>query len=548
MILWKGASLCDISLDGLSEYRTSIVYLFLGKDLVMKPISLRHLIIAKQSLPEDLCKDLVSNWGVSPKEAEYVALISLMSEFSKIDSPVEDHFFNLLDYCYFGFSIPQIAKEFDCLWIGEDLILNLELKSGAKPEIELQKQLLQNRYYLGTLGRSILSFTYVSSTNVSYKLDNEGKLRRTTINEIVEALIGIHQQTLFTGSIDSLFHPEDYLVSPFNSTGRFLRNEYFLTSQQEEIKKSVIAAINNPQGPAFLAITGGPGSGKTLLLYDIAKSLMQTGKKVVIGHAGGLNRGHEYLNMNGWEICPTKDLLPFRFDLMNKGASCVSLVEADVYLMDESQRSPDVERVALLVKKNRKRCIFAFDANQYLNKKEFQRNNKDKISALVGPKGLFCLTSNIRTNEAVREFILALFNNKRNNHKNFKDNVDFTYCTDIPQVQATLEMLRNRGYEVPKFTPNASDYHPRNNYEDWFPQVGLSAHEIIGQEFDTVVGLISPNMYYSEEGKLISHEDYYYIEDRMLYQILSRARRKIHLVIFNNQDVLTRCLELLKQN
>lgn len=512
----------------------------------MKPISLKHLDIAKHSLSDALCNELVANWGTAPKESEYTALSSLISELGKIDSPYEDHFYKLLDNCYFGFSIPQISKEFDCLWIGKETILNIELKSGAKPEEELKKQLLQNHYYLKAQRKDILSFTYVSSTNSCYKLNEKQELENTNIVEIAKALNFIHKQELFSDDIESLFHPEEYLVSPFNSTEKFLKNEYFLTGQQEEIKKKIVEAIEDPKGPAFLAITGGPGSGKTLLLYDIASTLMRTGKKVVIGHGGGLNQGQEILKTNGWDIRPTKDLFVFNFDMTSFDATRIPVGDADIYLMDESQRSPDVDWVADEVRKKGKKCIFAFDTNQYLNDRELQRNNEAKIAALVGPKGLFRLTSSIRTNEAVCEFVNALFDRSKIVNKNIKGNIELTYCENVPQVQATLEMLKSRGYQVPKFTPNASDYHKRNNYEDWFLSTGLSAHEIIGQEFDNIVGLISPNMFYSSEGKLISHEEYFYIEDRMLYQILSRARKKIHLVIFNNQLMLNRCLNLLK--
>lgn len=513
----------------------------------MKPISLRHLIIAKQSLPDSLCDAISSNWGVSPKPAEYLALSSFVGELEKLDSPYEDHLFKLLDNCYFGFTIPQISKEFDCLWIGEESIINIELKSGAKPEEDIMKQLRQNRYYLGPLKKTILSFTYVSSTNTCYQLDESGELLSIIdLNEVAKELYLIHKKQLYTDEIESLFHPEEYLVSPFNSTESFLKGEYFLTSQQEEIKKKIIAAINKPGGPSILAITGGPGSGKTLLLYDIAFSLMKAGKKVVIGHGGGLNHGHDLLNDQGWDIRPTNRLFRLNIDVVKMEGEYVPVGDADVYLMDESQRSPDVEWVMSEVNTKGKKCIFAFDKNQCLKEKEFERNNEEKITGAAGVNGLFRLSSSIRTNEAVCEFVDALFDQSKKVHKDIKDNVEVMYCESVPQVLSTLEMLKARGCKVPMFTPNASASHPRNDYEDWFLSTELSAHEVIGQEFDEVAGLISPNMAYEPEGKLVSSKSYYYIEDRMLYQILSRARKKLHIVVFKNQVMLRRCLELLK--
>lgn len=62
-----------------------------------------------------------------------------------------------------------------------------------------------------------------------------------------------------------------------------------------------------------------------------------------------------------------------------------------------------------------------------------------------------------------------------------------------------------------------------------------------------IAALISPNMYYDMTGSLVSHKPYYYDEDRMLYQILSRARNKIHLIIYNNPAILDRCLQLVNK-
>ena len=69
----------------------------------------------------------------------------------------------------------------------------------------------------------------------------------------------------------------------------------------------------------------------------------------------------------------------------------------------------------------------------------------------------------------------------------------------------------------------------------------------IRQEFDNVAGLLSDKVYYDENGKLVSRGRYYYREDRMLYQILTRARHKIHLVVFNNPVMLERCIKLMNK-
>ena len=66
---------------------------------------------------------------------------------------------------FYSYQIPKLGKEFDLLQIKDDQIINIELKSGAVSEEAIRKQLMQNRYYLSVLGRSIQSYTYISSQN-----------------------------------------------------------------------------------------------------------------------------------------------------------------------------------------------------------------------------------------------------------------------------------------------------------------------------------------------------------------------------------------------
>lgn len=75
-----------------------------------------------------------------------------------------------------------------------------------------------------------------------------------------------------------------------------------------------------------------------------------------------------------------------------------------------------------------------------------------------------------------------------------------------------------------------------------------SAHSVIGQEYDKVVAVIDDNFAYHTNGELYANAKYsgYYSQHRMLYQILSRTRKSLYLVVINNEDVLNKCLEILQ--
>ena len=73
-----------------------------------------------------------------------------------------------------------------------------------------------------------------------------------------------------------------------------------------------------------------------------------------------------------------------------------------------------------------------------------------------------------------------------------------------------------------------------------------SAHSVIGQEFDNVVIVIDDSFKYNALGDLVA-DNCYYSQRQMLYQIITRTRKKLHIVIINNEYMLNRCLDIINQ-
>ena len=87
---------------------------------------------------------------------------------------------------FYSYQIPKHGKEFDLLQIKDDQIINIELKSGAVSEEAIRKQLMQNRYYLSVLGRSIQSYTYISSQNRLVRLTNHDHIAEADWTELCD--------------------------------------------------------------------------------------------------------------------------------------------------------------------------------------------------------------------------------------------------------------------------------------------------------------------------------------------------------------------------
>ena len=503
----------------------------------MRPVNLASVVMANKGLSADNRDRLYKAWGIAPKPKELISLDVFVNGINALAHFSPELVAGILGDCFFGFVLPRISKEFDCLWIGDKTIVDVELKSQDVGADAIKKQLTQNQHYLRPLQMGIRLFTIDSSTGKCYSLDTNGSLVTTTLTEIGKALYLVHKERMYVDDIEQLFPPERYLVSPFNSTDAFLNRQYFLTSQQEDIKKKVLTFVCNAGGGNFCAITGGPGTGKSLLVYDIAYTLMQEGKNVIIAHSGGLNNGHNLLISKGWQIVSTKGLI------LSGTSDERNIIDADVYLIDETQRCYGyiVDTIIDKVTKNGRKCIFALDAEQVMSDGEHKYRNDVKIQKVASGHN-YALTSNIRTNVDVYSFVKALFDIHHPASSNCREHIEITYSQNVGDAMAILTALQKKGWQVPKFTPIL---HGKADYEDWFPASEPSAHEVIGQEFDDVVGLISDKMFYNAGGSLVSRGRYIYREDRMLYQILSRAKHKIHLVILNNPVVLERCLRLL---
>jgi len=200
---------------------------------------------------------------------------------------------------------------------------------------------------------------------------------------------------------DRLFNPSDYLVSPFNSTNRFLVDEYFLTHQEEEFKNKIINAIGTASGASFIAITGSAGTGKTLLTFDIAKHLQRKGKRVLVIHCGLLNEGHHKLANQGWKIASIKNHQQYDLSLL------------DLVILDEAQRikKTQLDDIVARVKSAKCVCIFSHDKAQTLANWEAASDTAGKIGSIPSIV-TYKLSEKIRTNKEIAGFIKMLFNRK----------------------------------------------------------------------------------------------------------------------------------------
>lgn len=506
----------------------------------MQIVNLVSVMHAYESLDQTAFEQYLHCFGVDKlKPHEMESLKSFVQNIKKYLLSEGDDTYRMtsLDGYYVGYRIPQIGKEFDLLRFGVAHTVNIELKTEAD-EAKILRQLSRNRYYLNFLNRDILYFTYVSGENKLYRLvDGKDRITEVDFQELTTVLQADHADR--STAIDTLFNPSDYLVSPFNSTDRFVASEYFLTEQQEEIKKKILTWFDS-KGSDFVSVTGAAGTGKTLLIYDIAKELLQQQHRVLIIHCGNLNQGQQQLNADhDWDI-----------DRAREGYAR-DFADFDLIVVDEVQRIYLHQLTGIIdkVKSAGKKCIFAYDGKQCLSTDEINRSNVDRINGISTK--VFRLTDKIRTNKEIADFIKQLLDRKMNLAKHDYPNVEISYFNDYADARSQLEHLRESGWKVINYTPGVKS---KTYYYEKLYNIGKTydtPHSVIGQEFDDVVGVIDEYFFYNDAGKLAEQipasMSKYYSQYGMLYQILTRTRKRVHLVIIRNTQVLERCVTILNQ-
>jgi hypothetical protein len=489
----------------------------------LKHINILSLIQAFDTLEEENYKSFLVYHGIEIKDTEVndlKSLITILNDREGIKS--------IFNQFFVGYKIPQIPKQFDLLRFGEDSVINIELKNSSTEE-KILKQLKQNKYYLSFLDKEVHSFTFVENQTKLYCLNND-VLKEVNFTDLVKLLY--EQKVSHINDIDNLFNPSDYLVSPFNSTKNFVENKYFLTDQQELFKGKIIAVLKDNTKANFFAVTGSAGTGKTLLTYDIAKEIINNRKKVLIIHCGNLNNGHHKLNaVNNWKIAPIKAYTSY------------NLSDYDLIILDEAQRiypnqMDDIVKKILAINGN---CIFSYDKLQTLATWEEARNIEEKINNITLITQ-YKLSEKIRTNKDVASFIKMLFDKKKNALKLSKSNIEISYFNNDEDAKEFLKILSKQDWEVLRFTP--SRFNSEKHEKSALPSSETS-HMIIGQEFDNVGVIIDQCFFYNENGRLQYQCSSYYHPVKMLFQNITRTRKKVHVVIINNPEILNRCLSIL---
>ena len=436
-----------------------------------------------------------------------------------------------LDGFFAGYAIDRISKEFDLLRFGRDCILNIELKAPlrrANKEEKILRQMRTNHHYLSFLGRPLHLFTYVDKDGFYAYCPDSHSLRPSSAAEIAALL---HRQSLDADADpDQLFVPANYLISPFSDTERFLQGEYFLTTTQQSVKDDVFRTQRRQPGTCFL-LSAAAGTGKTLLLYDIVKSVRAQGGSAALLHAAPLSKSQLHFRRRlGWAIHSLGDVHPValcsRFPLL---------------LIDDTQHlsSADLDALAHAAQTSGTTLLLAYEAIPELHL-DPSASSRAFLSARHPelPLRSTALSAKIRTNGALAAFISNLFHIGAVPLHN-SDCVSIDYLYEAADLRAYASHLTSHGWTL--LTNTAAG--PGLSLDDCG---AIDLRHAAGREHNRVAVILDRRFFYDPAGHLQT-TDQTSAALRALYRIVTRTSDQLKLILYNNPPLYLALLKMLEE-
>ena len=444
---------------------------------------------------------------------EFESVKALVEVLTQDDVPIE-----WMEGFFFSFSIRQISKEFDLLKINPGrYVLNIELKSEPVEEEDILKQLRQNRYYLSHAANDIRSFTFIASTKEFYELKDDS-CRKCKVHD-VSICLREFDDSLREG-IESIFEPRQFLISPLNTPDQFLQGQYFLTRQQQEIEESILKSISeNKKRTTVIGISGGAGTGKTLLLYDIVRKIARKASPCCIIHNGNLSDGHKYLK-DHWEYV---DIVSA--DILKAGDLTWLMAHGSLFIDEaDSIDLAVIDKIIELAQQKRLIAVFSFDADNWLVPDERKDDTLDSLRKLEGYRE-YVLSEKIRTSAEIINFFRAMLNHHEGirSYTDYSD-IDVIYANDDKEAHEIIRLYEDKLRY--KYMANA------------FPDTT----DKMEQDFDNVLILMDNRFYYDEEGRLhgpihLNSETLFY---KLMFQDISKARSKLCVLVVGNYELFLR--------
>jgi Uncharacterized conserved protein (DUF2075). len=420
--------------------------------------------------------------------------------------------------------------QFDLLKPLDDEIINIEFKE-QEPEKDTLSQAVDHYRFLKMQYSKVWVYLYRNDLNVLYRFEPGTKTLVAVTND--DLVTNIPKGTDTVAPLLEM-EPSDFLVSPYTQPEKFMNSFYELSGKQERVKATILSNLKG-----IHVIKGGPGAGKSLVIIDIIKELVNSGLKVALIMGAKPGNGQKRL----------AELLGFELFWYYNIGDLSQLGEFDAFVFDESQRiTQGVIDAALAMPADTLR-IFSIDQNQVVHPDEANRNVESQLDE-VKTASVTKLPNSVRSKPEFISFIKKMFN-LHAKHAALLDypSVKLTYFRPEQNYKGYLKMQKEL-FGVTVLEPDVfrSHFFNRTTGNKKIAE-STNVKDVIGQEFENVLIVLDDKVNYDDNGILqYNIEGYPYDAIKMLYQAITRATKTIEIVVTANKELYITLQQLLTSN
>lgn len=432
------------------------------------------------------------------------------------------------------------SEEFDMLRFSEQRIINIELKSTNVPNENILRQLKRHSFLLSSISSTfdVSLYTFILETEKLFKYDKDQEnLVEISFEQLLEEIPDDFIEYNFLDNLDDT----SFIISPYSEPDRFFNSQYFLNIEQEKAKKMIIESSKS-----YVGLKGAAGTGKSLILFDVAKELSNCGLRVLFIFCSGIYDTDTEQKINENNLFNFIDIRKFNIE---------QIATYDIVIIDESQRLKREQwnKLAEITNAGKiNKLILSVDNAQTLRPEEDLLDIQGILSDEQNNEGVEyvdCLTERVRTDIELSTFIRKFFNKKERNLSVLDfPKVNAVYFEDKDMAKDFIASCEdNEGFvsiEMPEKRPwggNGRTKLPKFYYKS------LDGFTVIGREYDKVLLPLTDRVYYHPSGalKVISENGYKYLPEKALFQAITRVKKQLLLVVIQNRDLFNSIQEIL---
>lgn len=436
-----------------------------------------------------------------------------------------------------------VSEEFDILRFSDKKIINIELKSERISDEEIKRQLNRHDYFLKSIDidLEVKLFTYIQETDELFKYcDNKKDIVPCKFNELIDEI----PTDFVEKNLLERLNPTSFIISPYSDIKRFSSSQYFFNIQQKEAEN-----LLKKSDKRLLGLRGGAGTGKSLILFDVAEYFSSNLEYKVLFIFCSKMEVDEIMNID--------KVVSFKFtDIVN--VVNIDLETFDIIIIDESQRLTKSQwdnYISLLDQGKIDKLILSVDNAQTLRPEEKELNIEDKLKKISENdkdkiEYVDYLTNSVRSDIELETFIKKLFDKKKSIKEIDFPKVNAVYFENENNARDFIEYCRNKENFVPIELPECKKFKNGYVYSTELEKIynsSNSAFNVVGREFDRVVLPLRQEISYDSEGKLIidTKKNYRYLAENCLFQAITRVKSELLLVVIGNEKLYRKIYEIL---